>query len=220
MKKTQIALLMALLTAALLVPSPATAWVSVRTGQKNFERAWLAYTSRRFDQANQHFVKAADAFGAGLAEDPPSRTAMFASNLTMAGMSLYYAGRYAEVGAPMHKVMDKENRVWEAPLYAALAAARLGDKATTVDLLTRYLKTSPTQPILSAEVRRQLDALDSGAPPLAQVTEAIDGAAFEQFDNNINFVGSRGGEMQEYCDGIYWWRSNKQPCLERFKYTN
>ncbi|WP_285906585.1 hypothetical protein [Pseudodesulfovibrio pelocollis] len=220
MKKTRIILLIALLVGTLLAPAQATAWTSVRTGQKNFERAWLAYTFRRFDQASQHFAKAADAFGAGLAEDPPSRTTMFASNLTMAGMSLYYAGRHAEVAAPMRKVMDKENRVWEAPLYAALAAARLGDRAATVDLLTRYLKTSPTQPILSAEVRRQLDALDSGAPALAQVADTIEGAAFEQFDNNINLVGSRGGEMRDYCDGNYWWRSNRQPCLERFKYTN
>jgi len=220
MKKQQTILLIALLAAALMAPVPAMAWSSVRTGQKNFERAWLAYTFRRFDQASQYFARAADAFGAGLAETPPSRTTMFASNLTMAGMSLYYAGRYAEVAAPMKRVMDRENRVWEAPLYAALAAARLGDKATAVDLFTRYLKTSPGQPILSAEVSRQLDVLESGAPSLTQVAQDIEQAAFAQFDNNINLISDRRESTSQACDGNYWWRNNRQPCPNNFKYTS
>ncbi|MUM78667.1 hypothetical protein GKC30_13585 [Pseudodesulfovibrio sp. F-1] len=220
MKKKQTILLIALLAVALLAPLPAMAWSSVRTGQKNFERAWLAYTFRRFDQASQHFAQAADAFAAGLAETPPSRTTLFASNLTMAGMSLYYAGRYAEVATPMKRVMDREKRVWEAPLYAALAAARLGDKSSTIALLDAYLKTSPGQPILSAEVSRQLDALESGQPPLTQVAQAIEEAAFAQFDGNINRLSDRRESTSQSCDGNYWWRNNRQPCLKRFKYTS
>jgi tetratricopeptide (TPR) repeat protein len=220
MKKTPIILTIALLAAAVLAPCTAGAWTSVRTGQKNFERAWSAYVFRRPDMAAKYFARAADAFGAGLAEDPPSRTTMFPSNLTMAGMSLYYAGRYQEVAAPMEKVMAKDDRIWEAPLYAALASARLGDAAGTIRLFKLYLESSPTQSILSGVVKRQLDALETGSPSLADVVAAVEQAAFDQFDANINQSIGRTSNAQDECDGIYWWRFNRSPCAERFKFAS
>jgi hypothetical protein len=223
MKKTLMpflsAVLLAALAAAMLTPAASHAWTSVRTGQKNFERAWSAFMFKRTEPAMEYFAKAADFFGAGLTEEPPSRTTMFASNLTMAGMSLYYAGRHQEVAAPMKKAMDKDDRIWEAPLYTALACARLGDKAGTIDHLTLFLKTSPGQPILAGAVIRQLDSLKQGQGSLADTASVLERAAFEQFDNNITFVGINVSNPQDACDGTYWWRYSRSPCQGRNKFT-
>ncbi|MBU4192637.1 MAG: hypothetical protein KKD85_10010, partial [Proteobacteria bacterium] len=195
------------------------AWTSARTGQKNFERAWSAFMFKRTEPAMDYFVKAADSFGAGLAEEPPSRTTMFPSNLTMAGMSLYYAGRHQEVAAPMEMVMTKDDRVWEAPFFTALACARLGDEAGTIDHLTLFLKTSPAQPILANAVIHQLEALKQGQGSLADTATTLEQAAFDQFDNNITFIGVNASNPQDACDGNYWWRYSRSPCPGRNKYT-
>ena len=212
--KKQIVVFLATALAVVLFASSALAWRSVRTGQKNFERAWSAYLFKQPDKAQGYFVKAADAFAEALAETPPSRTTMFASNLAMAGISLYHAGRYQECIDAMAKAMTKDGRMWEAPLYTALSHARLGEAAKTVESLKAYLKTSPTQAILSEEVNRQLTNLETGSGSLDGAADAVDAAAFDQFSNNETFTGPNASNGNERCDGVYWWRNNKSPCSQ------
>lgn len=200
---------------ATLFATSAFAWRSVRTGQKNFERAWSAYLFRRADNAQKYFTKAADAFGSALAEKPPSRTTMFASNLAMAGISFYHAGRYQDCIDAMDKAKRKERKLWEAYLFAALSHARLGDKAQTIESLKAYINTSPTQPILSSEVNRQLTDLETDSGTVGAAADVLDKAAFEQFENNMKFTGRAASNPNERCNGNYWWRTNRTPCSEK-----
>lgn len=158
MKKT-VVILVGLILAVVVLLSQAYAWRSVRTGQKNFERAWSAYLYKRAEKANEYFAKSADAFGLALAENPPSRTTMFTSNLTMAGISSYYAGRYDQAIDAMGKAIYKDDTIWEGFFYTALSYARKGDKAKTLEFMERYMRAHPSQPILSGEIRKQMDAL-------------------------------------------------------------
>jgi tetratricopeptide (TPR) repeat protein len=215
MKKILLIILFVLTAVALLSPDESPAWVTVRTGQKNFERAWSAYMFRRTDSAMEYFTKAADAFGAGLLEEPPSRTTMFSSNLTMAGMSLYYAGRYQDAVPPFEKVIDKDDQVWEAPLYAGLCKARMNDRAGAVGFWTAYIKSNPSQSILSGVVVRQLANLETNTGSLDQAADAVEKAVFDQYDNNITLTGPMADNPQNLCSGNYWWRYNKSPCNSR-----
>jgi tetratricopeptide (TPR) repeat protein len=200
---------------AMFAPTQSWAWVTVRTGQKNFERAWSAYMFRRDERALEYFTKGADAFGASLSEDPQSRTTQFASNLTMAGMSLYYAGRYDQAVPPLEQVMAKDARVWEAPLFSGLSRARQGDKAGAVTFWESYLKTSPSQAIISNEIVRQIAALDAGKTTIDDAASAVERATFDQYDNNITFTGPKADSPQNLCGGSYWWRYSKAPCEKR-----
>ncbi len=213
MKKILGVLLGAALVIVLLTPS-AQAWRSVRTGQKNFERAWSAFLFKRSDKATEYFGKAADAFGLALAENPPSRTTMFPSNLTMAGISAYYAGRYDQAINALDKAIYKDDTIWEAFLYTALSHARQGDKAKTVEYLERYLKSNPSQPILSNVVQKQLTDLQTDSGPLDGVAPALEEAAFRQFDNNVTFKGRNTSNDAGQCNGTFWWRNSKAPCSQ------
>lgn len=211
MKKTIGVLLATVLAIVLLIPS-AHAWRSVRTGQKNFERAWSAFLFKRSDKAMEYFGKAADAFGLALEENPPSRTTLFPSNLTMSGISAYYAGRYDQVIEALDKAIYKDDTIWEAYLYTALAYARQGDKAKTVEFLERYLKANPSQPILSNAVQKQLTDLQTDSGPLDSVAPALEAAAFRQFSNNVTFSNRDGSNDAGQCNGPFWWRNNRAPC--------
>ena len=211
MKKSIIILLGAALAVVLLFP-PAHAWRSVRTGQKNFERAWSAYLFKRQDRADEYFAKAADAFGQALAENPPSRTTMFVSNLTMAGISMYYAGRYDQAIDAMDKAIFKDDSVWEPFVYTALSHARKQGAPETVEFLKRYLKTNPGQPILSAEVQKLLAGLENGSASPDAAAEALENALLQQFINNINFTGRNPSSVDGLCDSPFWWRNNRAPC--------
>lgn len=212
MKKSIITLLGAVLAVALLVPS-AQAWRSVRTGQKAFERAWSAYLFKRQDSADEYFAKAADAFGQALAENPPSRTTMFASNLTMAGMSMYYAGRYDQAIDAMDKAIFKDDLIWEPFIYTALSHARKEGAPETVKFLKRYLKLSPSQPILTGEVRKQLAGLEEGAATPGNAATALEQALLRQYINNLNFAGRNPSSVNGLCESSFWWRNNRAPCV-------
>lgn len=208
-----------LVLAIVMTATSAFAWRSVRTGQKNFERAWSAMHFKRMDQAKKDFTKAADAFGQALAEQPPSRTTMFASNLTMAGISLYYGGRYQECIDAMDKAVRKDKRIWEGYLYKALSLAAMDDKAETAKTLRAYLQSSPGQPILSNEVKRQITNLETDSGTLADARSAIDKAATEQFENNYTL--RRPSSNNDLCSGIFWWRYDNAPCVDKFpRYNN
>ena len=213
MKKTIIILLGAVLAVALFLPS-AHAWRSVRTGQKNFERAWSAYLFKNQDRADQYFAKAADAFAQALAENPPSRTTMFVSNLTQAGMSMYYAGRYDQAIDAMDKAIFKDDSVWEPFIYTALSQARKGDAREAVIFLKRYLKANPNQPFLSDEVQKQIEGVEEKGASIEDAAAALDGVLLQQFINNLNFRGRNPGSVDGLCEGRFWWRYNRAPCAQ------
>jgi len=210
----KIAILLTLsLTIFLLTPS-AFAWRSVRTGQKNFERAWQAYTYLQQDKAVEYFKTSADAYAKALAADPPSRTARFASTLAMAGISFYYAGRYAECIEAMETAHRKEKRIWEANLFIGLSHARLGEKAKAIESLNAYLESLPSQRILSNSVTEQIKDIEGDSTSLADAADHIDKATTSQFVDNINFNHSprTSNPSIERCSGTYWWRNNRAPC--------
>ena len=211
MKKSIIILSGAVLAVVLLLPE-AHAWRSVRTGQKNFERAWSAYLFKRQDRADEYFARAADAFGQALTENPPSRTTMFPSNLVQAGMSMYYAGRYDQAVNAMDKAIFKDDSLWEPFIYTAVSQARKGDSREALRFLQRYLKTNPNQPILSDEARRQIEGLQGKSASLEDVVMAMEGALLQQFINNLNFRGRNPSSVGGLCEGAFWWRNNRAPC--------
>lgn len=213
--KKQTLIFISLVIVLTMFATSAFAWRSVRTGQKNFERAWSAYLFKRHEKAKEHYIKAANAFGEALAEKPPSRTTMFASNLTLAGMSLYNADRYEETIDAMKKATSKDRRLWEAPLYTALSQAQLGDKAKTIEALHAYIKTSPGQAILSNEVNKQLTDLETDSGTLESAVKKIEAAIFTQFSQNVTLNGRSAPDENGLCNGRYWWRYNKAPCSEK-----
>lgn len=213
MKKTSIILLGAALAVVLLFPE-AQAWRSVRTGQKNFERAWSAFVFKRPERADEYFAKAADAFSQALAENPPSRTTMFASNLTQAGMSMYFAGRYDQAIAAMDKAIFKDDTVWEPYLFTALSHARKEGAKEAVVFLKRYIKSNPGQPILSGEAQKQIEGLEKGAVSPDAAATALEHAFLVQIINNINFAGRNPADANGMCDQPFWWRNNRSPCFK------
>lgn len=217
MKKYLIILLALCVTTALLTTS-ALAWRSVRTGQKNFERAWSAYLGKMPERADKYFAKAADAFGEALAETPPSRSTLFPSNLAMGGMSLYHAQRYEKCLSAMKKAAVRDSSMWEAPLYTGLSHARLGNRESAVKSLQDYLDSSPSQALLSAEVGKQMQALDLDEVTLQKVADLIDAAALEQFQSNSKYSSRNYPSASEDCSGNRWWRRNKAPCSDKLLY--
>ncbi|QGY38774.1 hypothetical protein GM415_01015 [Pseudodesulfovibrio cashew] len=211
----KIVLLLVALIATVVLSLSALAVSPVRSGEKNFERAWKSLMTRNADKAAQYFGTAADAFAEALAGDPPSRTTRFPSNLTKAGMSLYYAGRYKESIDALNRIPEREKDMWEAALYRALSYGRLGDREAMVRWLNIYLDLYPSQPILSSEVQRQLDGLDSGSAAPDAAAAALDDSAIKQFRNNVlvKQKGSLAGP--ENCNGAFWWRNYRAPCTQK-----
>ncbi len=199
---------------ALLSPS-AFARSMTRTGQKNFERAWQAYTSRQQEKAALSFKKASTAYAKALAENPPSRVALFASTLTMAGISFYHSGRFKECIKTMTLAFTKNKKIWETNIFIGLSQARLGDKAKTIEFLTRYLQSMPSQRILSDSVTRPIESINADSVTLIDAADQIDKSMILQFINNINLNNSRSSNPAiERCSGNFWWRRNRSPCTE------
>lgn len=207
-----IILIVSILIVISILATTAFPWRSVRSGQKSFERAWSAYSFNRMDRADEQFAKSADAFGSALAENPPSRTTMFPSNLNMAGIAFYFAGRYDDCIATMEKLLKKDKRSWEAPLYTALSYARLNNQDDTVKQLEKYLDQSPSQPLISNAVNTQLTAMESGQVQMDNVADALEKGLHDQYENNIQFVGRTVSRESERCDAPYWWRNHRKPC--------
>jgi len=208
----------ALLTVALaftLLSAPAFAWQAVRSGQKSFKRAWRAYTSLQQDKATMYFKKAATSYAKALAADPPSRTARFASTLTMAGMSFYYAGQLDACINAMHLASSKNKKIWEAYLFTGLSHARQGDKAKTVEFLNRYLESRPSQRILSNSVTQQIENMEADSGSLDDAVTQIEKSTMSQYVDNIIHTNTRSSNPSiERCSGAYWWRKYKAPCSE------
>lgn len=211
--KKQLSIILVVITTITLLASCAFAWRSIRTGQKNFERAWRAYLSQQPEKAADYYVKAADAFGQALAETPPSRSTMFPSNLAMAGMSLYNAGQYEASINAMEMAAKKDKNLWESYLYAGLSQAQLGNASEAVNGLNAYLDAAPAQAILSAEVEKQITALEAGPTRMDSNIAALEKAMLAQSMRNYTFSKRMPPNSSlEHCSGQYWWRYNKAPC--------
>jgi len=200
-----------LILAAALVAACSTP--PVKTADKNFERAWLAYTTRRTAQAVGHFADAADYYEKALDEDPPSRVAQYPSSRVKAGMASYFAGRFEECIASMMAARHAGERIWEADLFTALAHARLGDRDNAVGNLALFLEGLPPVRALFGTVRAQLAALQGGAD-LDSVADLLEAAVQNQVIDDIRRTFSPNTVMPatERCNGTFWWRRNRQPC--------
>lgn len=216
--KRSIIVLTVLLSLTMLACS-AHAWRSIRTGQKNFERAWSSWLYKRPDKAAEEFSKAADAFAAALAEVPPSRTTEFPSNLTMAGISLYFAGRYEQCYSPMEMAARKDRTIWEALLIPAMASARLGDKEATAKYLDAYLQSPSDQFVINSEAVKQQQALKAGSANLDAMADALEAAMLQQILRNVNTVGRRAPLPVNQCNGQFWWRYSRKPCHDERNFS-
>jgi hypothetical protein len=207
--------LLTLILAFFLFATPAHAWESVRSGQKSFERAWQAFTSLQQDTATMYFKKAATFYEKALSADPPSRTARFASTLTMAGMSFYYAGQQDACINAMGMASGKNGKIWETYLFTGLSHARQGDKIKTIEFLNHYLDSRPSQRILSNSVSRQIESMETDFTSLNEAVTQIEKAITLQYIDNINHTNSRSSNPSiERCSGPYWWRKYKAPCSQ------
>ncbi|NDV18536.1 hypothetical protein GO013_03770 [Pseudodesulfovibrio sp. JC047] len=213
-----------LLTAALVLATaiPAQAWRSIQNGDRNFERAWRAYTSRQTDKATGYFTKAADLYAEGLNQDPPTRTARFPSTLAKAGIAFYAAGRYQECIETMKLTLTRDDRMWEPALYTALSYARLGDAEKTKEELHHFVTRLSSQRFISDMVTKQITELEAGTTSLDAAADALDSVTQYQFIENINrnYSPRDVGLATERCNAAYWWRRNMEPCSASGIVTN
>lgn len=210
--KKPVIFIVAILIVVSILATTAFPWRSIRSAQKGFERAWSAYSFNRIDGAKEHFAKAADSFASALAENPPSRTTMFPSNLNMAGISFYFSGRYQDCIDTMKILLKKDKQSWEAPLYSALSYARMNEQADALKQFEFYLDQSPSQPIISNAVKEQITALENTKPQMDGVADTIENALKDQYESNLHLVGRTVSNENEKCDGAFWWRYNRRPC--------
>ena len=185
----------------------------VKTADKNFERAWLAYTTLRTDKAYEYFAEAADYYEKALSLDPPSRVAQYPSSRVKAGMSYYFAGRYAQCIESMLASRRAGDRIWEADLFTGLAHARQGDRDNAIGNFALFLEGLPPVRTLFEIVRSQIAALETGAD-LDESADLLEKAVQEQVVTDIRVTVSPNTivPISERCDGTFWWRHNKQPC--------
>lgn len=201
---------LALALAALLT---ACDTLAVKKADKNFERAWLAYTSLRTDKAAEYFSEAARYYEQALNQDPPSRVAKYPSSRIKAGMSNYFAGRYEQCIASMIAARRFGERLWEADLFTGLAHARLGNRDNAEGNFALFLEGRFMMPALNATVRARIAGLKNGEDT-GRTAEAVEQAAQAQVVDIIRrtLSPSTVRPASERCDGAFWWRRSKQPC--------
>lgn len=209
-KQTLPALILALAAAIALA---ACSTPPIKKADKNFERAWRAYTSLRTDKAYDYFTEAADHYEKALAQDPPSRVAQFPSSRVKAGMAHYFAGRYKLCIESMMAARRTGERIWEADLFTGLAHARLGDRNNAMGNLALFLEGLPPARMLFTVVRSELAALEAGED-LNRSADVLETAIQKQVVDDIRRTTSPNTIMPatERCSGTFWWRRNKQPC--------
>lgn len=211
----KITLFIVALVTVMVSSLPAQAVSPVRSGDRNFQRGWKSLSFNNMDTALGHFRKAADAYARAMTEDADNHTLQFPSTKTKAGMSLYYAERYRECLDVMGQVPGQKKRLWEPAIYTALSHGFLGDKDAMTTWLGRYLDLLPGQPILSNEVKRQLQAMEAGSASTLDAAAAIDTAILKQARNNIVLRSRTLPFGLEKCNGAYWWRFNRAPCSRK-----
>ncbi|MBG0791272.1 MAG: hypothetical protein H0S80_12335 [Desulfovibrionaceae bacterium] len=183
----------------------------IKTADKHFERAWLAYTTLRTDAAMGYFAEAADYYAEALEKE--SRVARYPSNRIKAGMSFYFAGEYERCIESMLDSRRTGERIWEADLFTSLAHARKGERDNAVGNLALFLEGMPPVRMLFDVVRTQVTAMETGAD-LGRSADLLEETLQKQVVDDIRRTLSPNTVMPltERCNGTFWWRRNKQPC--------
>lgn len=202
----------ATLALVILFSLPSQAASPIRVGEKNFERGWNRLMHNKRDDAVKQFSSGADGFAEALAADPRSRSTNFPSNLTKAGMTFYFTGRYDESIKIMSEVYEEKTQLWESALFTGLAYAFKDDQDMATQWLNKYLKLLPSQAYLSNIIKNQLEELAKGTTTLRAAADTMDKATVEQFKRNVNNRGNTGLFGNDKCSGSYWWRYNFRPC--------
>lgn len=184
----------------------------IKKADKNFERAWLAFTSLRTDKAIDYFEEAAAYYEEAISQD--SRVADYPSSRVKAGMALYFAGRYEQCIDSMAASHHANERIWEADLFTGLAYARLGDAEHALKNLTLFMDGRPSPRQLFEAVKEQASALDEGGASLDHAADTLEKAMQNQMIAIIKTTLSTSTVKPdtEKCSGPFWWRRNKQPC--------
>jgi len=205
-----------LVVAIVLFAVPGYALSPTRVGNKNFERGWTQLVHGNRDAAKVQFDKGADAYAEALSGDLRTSYADFTSNLTQAGMSFYYAGRYKEAVEVMGEVYGKDKTVWEASIISALAYAAMGDAKNTEEWLKMFLDSVSSQYIISSEAQKQLKLLTDGSASIDAVAQDLDKVLINQFWYNSTRQASAFGK--DKCNGAFWWRYAVKPCTALYNY--
>ncbi|WP_243545279.1 tetratricopeptide repeat protein [Pseudodesulfovibrio tunisiensis] len=200
----------ALLCAAFL-SAPACA-DPVRSGRKAFERAWPAWQRGNQENAAKYFEQAASAYAEMLAAGDKYRSASFASNLGMAGMSFYFTGKYAECISTMEQAAARDPNLWEAYLFSGLASARLGNAEAALSQWKLFQEKGTSQRFIQQSVGLQVTNLETGEGSLEAAVAPVEKATWKQFRNNATFRRADDNEPNSRCSGSYWWRNSRTPC--------
>lgn len=204
-------LVLCLLCGLLLVAAQAWAAPSLAVGQKNFERARRADRNGQLDAAKDYFTKAADAFSALFAERNAANKDIYGSERTMAGISLFKAGRLEEGAQVLEQALDKDPDNYEAAVYAAMARARLGQTDRALALLERY-PVSAGQYQFTASLRDIENRLRLGRTGPQDASNELEAAQLAQDNWNIAHSLNLDIPFQDKCGGSYWWRYADAPC--------
>lgn len=208
--KASIVLVLAVLLAAAL---PANA--DVRTGDRNFNRAWRVYVTKNNAKAVEYFKASAAGYQDALAAEPMERTMNFQSTQIKAGIAFYFAGQYDACVKIMKTALGDKDKVWDAALFMALAQGRLGDQDAMDASFKLFLDANPSQRYITTELSKDQPAMTGGTLSLSDFLDAMDAQTQQQFVVNVNRYDKRSGVIPatEGCDGQFWWRKNSSPCM-------
>jgi tetratricopeptide (TPR) repeat protein len=205
------ALTLCVLVGVLLLAGQVLAATTLSVGRKNFERARRADLNGRVDEGREYFAKAADAFSELFAQRDAEGHDVFASELTMGGISLFKAGRLEEGAQVLEQVLDKNPDNYEAAIYAAMARARLGQTDRALALLGRYPVTAGQRRF--TDVMHAIQArLRLGRISPQDAANELEDAQRDQDRWNIAHSLNLDIPFQDKCGASFWWRYADTPC--------
>ncbi|AMK12645.1 hypothetical protein [Pseudodesulfovibrio indicus] len=203
------------LALAVLLASALPVTADVRTGDRNFERAWRVYVTRNTERAMEYFKASAAGYEDALKMDPMERTMNFESTQIKASIAFYFAGQFQACVKTAKTALGDKNKIWDAALFMALAQGRMGDQDAMTDSFKLFLDANPSQRYITTELSKDLPALTGGTMSLADFLDAMDSQVQRQFVDNVMRYNNRAGMIPatESCDGQFWWRKNSSPCM-------
>ena len=198
-----------------LLATALPAAADVRTGDRNFDRAWRVYVTRNTERALEYFKASAAGYADALKMDPLERTMGFESTQVKASIAFYFAGQYDACVKTAKTALGDKNKIWDAALFMALAQGRMGDQEAMKTSFKLFLDSNPSQRYITTELSKDLPALTGGTMSLADFLDAMDSQVQRQFVDNVTSYNKRPGMIPatESCDGQYWWRKNSSPCM-------
>lgn len=180
-------------------------------GLRNFMRGRIAEMRDAPADAKVYFGRAADAFTGYIAQQDGAGGQVFISDLTMAGMAEYKAGRFAEAAATLARVRKTEPDMHEGWSFGGMAEARLGHREQAVELWEAYPVTAGQMYVAEA-VRTQAAEVRAGKASLDQAATAVEAALHKQDVYNTHMNRNANLPFTDLCSGQFWWRSADMPC--------